>query len=328
MRELLSLLCRYPFDEKNRVLLSNLIRDVQDWQKLVKLINDHGIIALATYNLKESGLVSEIPEKIMAILENGYMQSILRNIWLSEQWKDVNIILSNAGIKHILLKGMALEHTIYGSKGLRQMNDNDILVKYEDSLKAWSLLQQNGFSHQMIKSTLHRKIILNTGKHLPTLYKNGYAIDIHNTLFESEVMKKEKNPDPFDNPVGLNIGTSKAWILSNDMQLEYLIKHYTRHMLQGTCQLRLYADITILDKAVNLNIPDSFIDNPIQDNKPEYRKAAYKAAIMSVPLKYRLRYLIGDIFPSLEWMKKRYGCEGFKVLLYYPGRVGKLLWLL
>src|SRR5512133_3242064 len=112
MRDLLLLLCRYPFEEKNRELLTKLLREVLDWPKTVTLINDHGIIALTAYNIKEAGLEKEIPADAMAVLESGYMKSVVRNTWLTERWKEVNTILSNAGIKHVLLKGMALEHTL------------------------------------------------------------------------------------------------------------------------------------------------------------------------------------------------------------------------
>ena len=186
MRELLLLLCRYPFDEKDRETLAGLISGVKDWHKLVELINAHGIIALAAYNIKEAGLVMEVPEEAMAVLENGYLQSVVRNTWLTERWKEVNTILSNAGLKHVLLKGMVLEHTLYGSKGLRQMTDNDILVKREDALKAWNLLQQEGFFHEVIKSSFHKKILVDIGQHLPTLYKEQYAIEIHTRLFDAK----------------------------------------------------------------------------------------------------------------------------------------------
>jgi hypothetical protein len=83
MRELLLLLCRYPFEETNRETLSKLIREVTDWDKMVKLINAHGIIALAAYNIKEAGLEKEIPRDSMAILENGYMKNMIRNTWLT-----------------------------------------------------------------------------------------------------------------------------------------------------------------------------------------------------------------------------------------------------
>src|SRR5450759_4275486 len=98
MRELLLLLCQYPFDEKNREPLSKLIREVRDWPEMVKLINAHGIIALAAYNIKEAGLQNEIPTESMTIIENGYRQSIVRNSWLTNRWKEVNSILGEAGI--------------------------------------------------------------------------------------------------------------------------------------------------------------------------------------------------------------------------------------
>ena len=72
MKDLLLFLCHYPFDENNRETLSKLIREVQDWNELVRLINAHGIIALAAYNIKEAGLENEIPAEAMTVLENGH----------------------------------------------------------------------------------------------------------------------------------------------------------------------------------------------------------------------------------------------------------------
>ena len=328
MRELLLLLCHYPYDPKNREILSKLIGEIQNWNEMVRLINSHGIIALAAYNIKEAGLEREIPTDAMAILENGYMKSMIRNTWLTERWKEVNTILCNAGINHILLKGMALEHTIYGSKGLRQMNDNDILIKDDESLRAWKLLQEEGFSPEPLKSPLFRKIKFEFGQHLPALYKNGYVIEIHDKLFDNIVPDNKKFKDPFANVVEILIGDTKASILPEDLQLIHLLNHFEHHALAGDCQLRLYADIILLDKTCTIDIPDSFISDPIQSNKKEFRKLAYKARIKSIPRKYRLRFIIGDTFPSLTWMKERYMCSGLKASLLYPLRVGKVSWLL
>ncbi len=129
----------------------------------------------------------------MKVLDNGRMKSMIRNTWLAERWRKVNKILTAAGIKHVLLKGMALENTVYGAKGLRQMTDCDILVKKADALKAWLLLQENGFIPDIIKSPLHRKIIADIGKHLPTLRKDDYAVEIHHRLFREA--DKERKTD-------------------------------------------------------------------------------------------------------------------------------------
>ena len=264
----------------------------------------------------------------MAILKNGYIQSVVRNTWLTEQWKEVNKILGNAGIKHVLLKGMALEHTVYDAKGLRQMNDNDILVKRDDALKAWFLLQQEGFSYELIKSPLHKNIIVDIDKHLPCLYKNGYPIEIHHKLFNNKILDKKYNYDIFDDSVEILIDGTKAWILSKEVQQTYLLNHYERHKLEGNCQLRLYADIILLNNISTITIPNQFISDPNQEYKLQYRKSAYRFNIRSVPVKKRFLYIVGDIFPSIKWMKERYKCNGVKAFLHYPVRICKLLWLI
>ncbi|MCX6262243.1 MAG: nucleotidyltransferase family protein, partial [Bacteroidia bacterium] len=302
--------------------------EVQDWNKMVKLINAHGIIALAAYNIREAGLEKLLPEDAMATLDNGRMQSMIRNTWLTERWKEVNTILTNAGIKYVLLKGMALEHTLYGAKGLRQMNDNDILVKREDALKAWFLLQKEGFAHGLIKSSLHKRILCDIGKHLPCLYKDGYAIEIHHKLYDINLIDEKNLYDPVEEAVEILIGGNKAWTLSEKHQLAHLTDHFKKHATGGEIPLRIYADIVLLDKNIKIEIPDDFILNPQQNYKVKYLKAGYKAGVNSIHKKYRLRYVFGDIFPSVKWMKNRYKCGTFKAILHYPPRVGKVLWVI
>jgi hypothetical protein len=203
------------------------------------------------------------------------------------------------------------------------MNDNDILVKRDEAIKAWELLQKNGYLPGISKSAIHRKIMLNIGKHLPSLFKNGYAIEIHHDLF-----KNNSSDDPVDGAIEILIGDTKAWILPGDLQIKHLTDHFERHASEGDCQLRLYADIKLSDETSNINIEDRFIDNPIQFMNPEFMRNSYKINFRSIPARYKLPFLLGDIFPSLEWMKNRYKCGGAKAFLYYPHRIGKLLWLI
>ena len=63
MKELLLLLCRYPFDVKNKETLLKMIGEVKDWDKMLKLISAHGIIALSAYNIKEAELGKRYTEK-------------------------------------------------------------------------------------------------------------------------------------------------------------------------------------------------------------------------------------------------------------------------
>lgn len=327
MKELLLLLARYPFEESNRESLAKLLSGVNDWEVFVKLVNAHGIIALSAYNIKEAGLEKLVPEKAMALMENGLMQSVVRNAWLAERWKDVNEILASSGIKHILLKGMALEHTIYSSKGLRQMTDNDILISKDESMKAWNLLNQNGFEPAETKSPLHRKIIFETGQHLPALFKDGYAVEIHTDLNEI-LPEAAKNYDTLLKYTDeLTIGVTRAYKLKDDIHVKFLKDHFNRHAAAGECQLRSYNDIRLLDAESSPEFPESFILNPSQSGTQRFRKAHYLATVHSVPPRHRSRFVAGDIFPSVRWMKNRYGCSTIMAVLRYPQRIGKLLWL-
>jgi hypothetical protein len=206
------------------------------------------------------------------------------------------------------------------------MNDNDILLKREDAIKAWHLLQQEGFTTDLVKSQLFRKIMFDIGHHLPALYKNGYAVEIHDSLFDSVV--EESKYDPFSDAIEILIGDTKALIPSKKIHLMFLVNHFEKHARNGSCQLRLFTDIILLDETSTIRVPDSFLSNPNQKNSLEYLKAAYLETVRSIPAKHRLRFITGDIFPSVKWMKNRYKCGGLKAIFYYPRRIGKILWLI
>lgn len=328
MKDLLLLLAHYPYNPSTREALKSMLSEVTDWNSFIRLINAHGIIALAAYNIKEARLENIVPVQAMAMLENGLRQSIVRNAWLTERWKEVNEILTGAGIQHLLLKGMALEHTVYGAKGLRQMTDNDILVRRKDAVKAWHLLQENGFQVALPKSSLHFKILPEAPTHLPALYKENFALEIHTKLFgeaEPDLMYYEQL---FVSVSEIEVVGQKALVLPKDAHEKYLLHHYNRHISGGECQVRTWQDLRILFNGKQPSFPDEFIFEPDQKRKRSFKKFVYRDKIRSLPMPERLIYLTGDIFPSVQWMKTRYKCTSFGALLRYPHRLGKLLWLI
>jgi hypothetical protein len=86
-----------------------------------------------------------------------------------------------------------------------------------------------------------------------------------------------------------------------------------------------------IDKWYN---PDSinkfifFLKSP-KGNPPANKARSYRQAVRDVPGVHRkILFLLGDLFPTITFMKKRYKCSGtFNALLYYPHRLGKLWWL-
>jgi hypothetical protein len=320
-------LCGLDFSEEQKKEIIQLMESLIDWDRYLKLVNEHGIIALEAYNISELGLSDRLPEGVLKILDNARMKTLMRNTWQTQQWKEVNDILSGAGIKHVLLKGMALEHTVYRSLGLRQMTDTDILVKRNDALKAWNLLQKHGFVPEPLKSPLHRKIIMDLGKHLPSLLKESYQIEIHHRLFR-EKKKNELLNDAIDQAIPIRIAGTTGYILEKELHLEFLRQHNDYHLNAAGSQMKLYLDFQLLSPGEEVILPSGFISNPRQEGRPGNRKKIFSDVYYSMPASSRLRFLAGEVFPSLQWMKRRHNCGVVKALLLYPRRLGKLLWLL
>ncbi len=319
-------LCRLEFDDVIKNDIRELIGETMDWDRFTKLVTYHGITALTARNLHNLDLDTKIPSETLKFLDGGRMQSMIRNTWLAGRWKEVNTILSEAGIRNLLLKGMALEHTVYGSSGLRQMNDVDILVKKDEIMKAWLLLQSHGFISDMIKSPLHVSIITEIGKHMPTLRKDGFPVELHHRLFTSPD-RNEILDNAIDNAVEIKIEGSPAFIPENDIHREFLRSHFEDHRSVGGIQLRLWLDMELLLPGCAPEFTTEMIKKPNLPSTPHQRKNNFRKHFYSMPRSIRLRYLAGDILPSLRWMKKRYNCSTLKALLFYPGRIGKILWI-
>ena len=72
-----------------------------------------------------------------------------------------------------------------------------------------------------------------------------------------------------------------------------------------------------------------FLRSP-KNNLPADKPKLYRHIISDIPgFQRKFLYILGDIFPSISFMKKRYKCKNtWQVLRYYPLRLGKILWLI
>lgn len=376
---LLLSLCRLSFNEEQRKKTEVLAEAVTDWEYFALLANEHGLSALAGYNLNLPGIENKVPADILSGLKNAHHLSLRRNVFLTELMSKVLDHLNNASITTVLIKGLALELTDYGNVGLRQMSDIDILIDHNRCVEAWNILKQNGFESMQLKSAFHKPILAYTGKHLPSLIKNEVSVEIHHSLFGEKghsltQMLIKQSAKVLLNEQPVFIPTPKLFFL-------YLVNHLHKHEMNNESQLRLYTDLfVLLDKYTDeiidyelldlvskaglsdilawkleplrdfwgLTFPDwlnDFIDkrhnpetlnrflfflrNP--KNNPPFNKAiVYRQIIKDIPgLHRKFLFILGDIFPSLTFMKKRYKCKsGLAAALYYPMRFGKLLWLI
>jgi hypothetical protein len=371
-------LCRLNFSREQTGKINDLLKSVSDWDYFANLAGEHGVVALVFHNLEKLGILPLIPEKIAAMLNRSLMLSLSRNAFHASVISEVLRIFNESDIKAVLLKGLALEHSVYGNQGLRQMTDIDILLDRTNRKKAQQILIENGYKSMAVKSLFHIPIIAYSGKHLPSMLKNGASIDIHLELFTGK--KNILTRLLYENSSEIRINDQYAHIPRPQLFFLYLVKHLYSHEINNESQLRLYTDLVVMlekyhDEIINFDLLtyasragmseilawrlaplrdlwgisfpdwiDDFIDrwyNPDSINRfVLFLKSPKKNAISGNPVNYRktireipglhrkILFLLGDLFPTLSFMKERYNCNSkLKALLYYPHRLGKLVWL-
>jgi hypothetical protein len=371
-------LCRISFDTELKIMLLALVETVTDWPYFSLLTQKHGVAALIYHNLEKLGFLRFIPAEQAENLHTSLLTSITRNTGLIESAAETMQILNDENIKIVLLKGLALELSVYGNIGLRQMADVDVLATLDDCLEARKVLLEKGFISHPVKSVLHKLIMPYAGKHLPTLTRNGFAIELHHDLFGAG--KNVLTKMLYDNSLSIALKSSKTFIPRPQIFFLYLVKHLYLHEINNESQLRLYTDLIVLlerhrDEIINHNLlvyagkagmseilawrleplrdlwgisfpewlndfinrwynPDSinhfvfFLKSP-KENPLREKALVYRNTIKDIPgLHRKVIYVLGDLFPTLEFMKKRYRCSGFfKALFHYPLRLGKLWYL-
>jgi hypothetical protein len=245
-------LCRLDFTEAQKTEISELMK-VTDWNKFVHLSNDHGIIALCWNNIVGTGNRDNIPSEFLEILHSYYLKSLARNTQIYRLLDEVLDLAAKNNIKVVLLKGLALEKTVYGNRGLRQMNDLDILVREADAMNLRNILMNSGFEPEPTISPLHR-MMASYFNHLPAMYKNGLSVEIHFRLFNDN--DNSLTSEFLDKSVPSGFSSNNAFIPQPQLHFLYLIKHLAKHEVGGESQLRLYTDLSILLNA----FPDEIVN--------------------------------------------------------------------
>lgn len=372
-------LCRLDFGVELKVMLQALVEEVSDWKYFTTLAGSHGVAALVYNNFEKLGFLRFVPVETAEVLKNSLFVSMTRNVRNAEMMKEVLGILNSGSIKTVLLKGMALEPMVYGNRGLRQMTDADVLVAKEECIRARNALINNGFISLPLKSDFHKLILLYTGKHLPSLIKNGFSVELHHELFGAG--KNVLTKMLFDSSTETDLAGERVFTPKPQIFFLYLVKHLYLHEINNESQLRLYTDLVVLiekyrEEILNYDLLElanragmseilawrlepirdlwgisfpqwltDFIDkwyNPAsinkfvfflkspKDNPPSDKALVYRNTLKEIPgLHRKALFLLGDLFPTITWMKQRYRCSsGGKAVLYYPHRFGKLLFLL
>ena len=169
---------RAPYDAQAaaqaRACLSN---PAFDWPGFLQVIHLERISPLIDDSVGGWDL---IPTEVAGAVHRVYLQNFWINALRLEELQKVLILLGSAGIPTILLKGVALLHTVYEKSGLRPMVDTDLLIPARDMDRAGQILSSCGYKSNIAPSMpldFQTEIAFQKPGHVP------WMIELHSSLF-------------------------------------------------------------------------------------------------------------------------------------------------
>ncbi len=242
--DLLIALSRVDFTAEERRRAEDLCGKVTDWNLFAGLAVRHGVAALVWRNLSDLGLTDRVTESAGKTLEGAMLKTIARVTYITSAAVEIIRALGNAGIRVLMLKGLALEHSVYGSGGLRQMSDADLLVSPGDVFRARDVIASLGYESRPLKSPLYRHILPDLGNHLPEMHRGGISVDLHHRLFGARATALTE--EAVSAPGTVTAAGMTCNVLPPRISFLYLVAHLQKHDIKGEFQLRLYCDIYLI----------------------------------------------------------------------------------
>ncbi|MEA3446165.1 MAG: nucleotidyltransferase family protein [Bacteroidota bacterium] len=180
----------FPTETQKLLLQASLLngdKALDAWQKWKVHIDfekdiEHGSfrqLPLLYHNLHKLN----IDDKLMFRLKGIYRQSWSKNHILFFKTGEVLKLLNKAGVRTLVMKGIALTVLIYKNYSIRPMADMDILVPHTETTKTIDLLKKHGWIPQKEEYLEHN---LKYGRSLTFIDAEKTELDLHwHPIFES-----------------------------------------------------------------------------------------------------------------------------------------------
>jgi hypothetical protein len=153
----LILCCVRPLvDDGTAFRIKALIQRKIDWQWLIQLAHQHGMIPLV-YTRLNTICPDAIPEPVLNQIRSVFHAIAQRNLFLTGELIKILSLIKEQGIVAVPYKGPMLATLTYGNVALRQFVDLDILVEQEDIFAVKKLLISLGY-HPKFEMTYAEEI--------------------------------------------------------------------------------------------------------------------------------------------------------------------------
>lgn len=230
--------------------LAAILRSEVNWPRLASLANREGMVSLLSGRLsKHAGAV---PAHILGLFRRQAAIVEFQTAVKEQVLGEVVRRLAGHSIRVMLLKGAALATTVYSAFRTRPMADLDVLVESGKAERAWEILREAGWRHQLEAG----ESFYRNHQHLPGLVDPGglgVVIELHQFLLPPSGPFRLDEREVWRTSRLIPIGGAEAAVPSADYLLLHSCIHYAwMHLFQsGLC--RTTRDIVALVSSVEMD---------------------------------------------------------------------------
>lgn len=148
-----------------------------NWDFIYEVSIEQKIFPLV-YQTASKAFPDQIPEEMLLKFKNLYRINAARNFYLTSSLLTIIDLFQDNKIKAVPLKGPVLTEFLFNSFKQRAYADLDILVKIDDTTKAWELLCNEGFQPMVNLNDSQKTLYINNEDHI-TFTKDQLIIELH-----------------------------------------------------------------------------------------------------------------------------------------------------
>jgi hypothetical protein len=204
------------------------------WDLIVERVKAQEVYPLFYRNLGTLGFPG-VPQQARAQLHNLSRINALRNTLLTEELVRALILLAEAGIPTIPLKGMALAESLYGDTAMRACVDIDILVPRRSVPRAFHLLLAAGYKSEFTSGFFADLLLRHNIEYALVREDRGfrYMLELHWDVLWGGQLDEGVAEGLWAEAQPTTVFGARAYALSSEWQILFLAAHIARHQWQG-----------------------------------------------------------------------------------------------
>jgi hypothetical protein len=223
-------------DEVINETLTEALAQQEDLDQFIVLAKEEGLACFLYRSLKRSKCLEILPPQTTQDLRKLYEQTVLFNLRLIHDLKEILSRLNREGIRVVLLQGMALVNQIYRDGiGLRPMTDIDLWVRGPQYNRVTELLRGFGYERDQVYSNIFARGSTTFDLHSHVIWADRIRARRHLLLGGQDAIYQEV--------VTIDFEGEEALVLSPSDQVLYLSLHAFKHNLKRLIWL---VDIALL----------------------------------------------------------------------------------